>query len=128
MRIFIAQVFALIALINGSISHAIADNQYKPWLQPANPSAIEWFALELQASEGDEEYGENYVTIAFYLGPKSFTDGIIYCDISYLPNARAELVQMIESGIRKRFNLSKNKLYPWANLEIKTEVASLKDR
>src|SRR5437867_10694278 len=75
----------------------------KPWLDEYRPTRIEWVALELQATEGDVEFGENDITVNFYLGLKSFPNGVIYCDLAFLPTASASMVQVIQQGIRQRF-------------------------
>jgi hypothetical protein len=61
----------------------------QPWLDPMNPSKLEWLALQKQADEGDTEFGENGLTVNFYLGDKSYETGVIYCDIDYLPGTSA---------------------------------------
>lgn|GEM_PF-4721488 len=103
----------------GDLSYA--KDRGHPWLLPATPTLLEWAVLELQANEGDVEYGEDKLTITYYLGPKSVEEGIIYCQILYLPSARAEIVQLVEKGIRERFEYTK-KMYTWARLEIVTKV------
>lgn len=115
LRIFI--ILAILFFEIGISDLYAKDNQ--PWLDPMNPSKLEWLALQRQADEGDTEFGENRLTVNFYLGDKSFETGVIYCDIDYLPGTSAELVQKVEEGIRRRFQkLAKSKLYPWAKVEI----------
>jgi hypothetical protein len=99
-----------------------AQTAQRPWLARAKPKLLEWVILELQANESDPEFGENDLTVAFHEGPKSADEGVIYCQIRYLPAASAELVQLVERGIRKRFELVRQ-THPWAKLEIRTEVA-----
>lgn len=89
-----------------------------PWLLPKNPTELEWMALEWQANEGDTEFGENQMTVNFYLGEQSVGSGVIHCDIEYLPDASAELVQFVEEGIQERFKRIQ-KVTPWANVKIK---------
>lgn len=93
-----------------------------PWLEPKNPNRLEWLVLEKQADEGDTEFGENGATVHFYLGPDSYRTGEILCDLAYLPQAQAELVQMIEDGILKRFEV-RRKVDPWARVKIIKKVA-----
>ena len=102
-----------------------AQTAQRPWLRLAQPTVLEWLILELHANESDPEFGENQLTVAFHGGPKSATEGVIYCQIRYLPAASAELVQLVESGIRERFEMQKRS-HPWAKLEIRTEVARAK--
>ena len=94
----------------------------RPWLQPKNPTRLEWLALQKQANEGDTEFGENGLTVNFYLGPDSATRGLVYCDLEYLPSASAELVQLVEDGIQKRFRMEQ-RLSPWATVKIVKKVA-----
>ena len=100
-----------------------AQNIDRPWLKPAEPTLLEYVILDLQANWSDPEFGENDMTIAFYAGPKSFEQGVIYCQIRYLPSAKAEIVQMTQQGIRRRFELDQQKHYPWAKLEFDSAVA-----
>ncbi|MBI5016841.1 MAG: hypothetical protein HZB55_15320 [Deltaproteobacteria bacterium] len=93
-----------------------------PWLDPRNPTRLEWLALEKQATEGNNEFGENGVTVNFYLGPDSYRTGEILCDLAYLPSTSAQLVQMIEDGIQKRFEM-KRSVDPWARVKITKKVA-----
>jgi hypothetical protein len=104
------------------VTPASSQTTQHPWLAPANPTLLEWVILELQANECDPEFGENELTVAFYVGPKSALEGVIYCQIRYLPNTSAELVQLVERGIRERFEITR-KTYPWAKLEFDTKVA-----
>lgn len=91
----------------------------QPWLDPMNPSKLEWLALQKQADEGDTEFGENGLTVNFYLGDKSYESGVIYCDIDYLPGTSAEIVQKLEESIKRRFQKqARSKLYPWAKVKI----------
>jgi hypothetical protein len=115
-RIAAAVVLALSAGISA------AQTSQRPWLMLAKPTVLEWLILELQTYEGDPEFGENHITVAFHGGPRSATEGVIYCQVRYLPAASAELVQLVERGIRERFDIQK-KTHPWAKLEINTEVA-----
>ena len=116
--------FMILAILffESGISDLYAKNK-QPWLDPMNPSKLEWLALQKQADEGDTEFGENGLTVNFYLGEKSYESGVMYCDIDYLPGTSAELVQNVEEGIRRRFQkLAKSKLYPWAKVEIIKKV------
>lgn len=112
-----------IALIVGLYAGtSSAQTAQRPWLAPAKPTLIDWVILELQANESDHDFGENDLTITFHGGPKSDREGVIYCQIRYLPTASVEVVQMVERGIRERFEFTK-RTYPWTKLEIRTEVA-----
>lgn len=108
-----------------SAGPSAAQTAQLPWLKPAKPTLIEWLILELQANAGDPEFGENQLIVAFHGGARSAKEGVIYCQIRYLPAASAELVQQVERGIRERFDLQKQS-YPWAKLEIRSEVARAK--
>lgn len=103
-----------------------AQTPHRPWLASAEPTILEWAILDLQANESDPDFGENDLIVAFHGGPRSADEGVIYCQIRYLPVASAEIVQMVERGIRDRFEQRK-RLYPWAKLEISTEVARLRN-
>jgi hypothetical protein len=89
-----------------------------PWLEPTVPTRLEWLFLELQAVEGDTEFGENGMTVNFYLSPESFRTGEILCDLAYIPGTPAERVQLIEDGILKRFRIMNSKRNPWARVRI----------
>ena len=106
---------------------ADARSQGKPWMKPHQPTELEWLALQFQANEGDWEYGENGVTVNFYLDGKSRDDGIVHCDLSYLPTAEAQLVQLIEDGIQRRFEAWRKPL-PWARVVIHKAVAEINRR
>jgi len=110
------RIFVMIVISNFCLSSVYAKDMH-PWLEPMNPSKLEWLALQKQADEGDTEFGENGLTVNFYLGPKSMETGVVYCDIDYLPSTRAELVQKVEEGIRRRFQ-KQTRIYPWAKVEI----------
>lgn len=112
----IALIFGLYAGISS------AQTAQRPWLAPAKPILIDWVILELQAKENDNDFGGNDLTVTFHGGPKSDREGVIYCQIRYLPTASAGVVQMVERGIRERFEFTK-RTYPWAKLEIRTEIA-----
>jgi hypothetical protein len=96
----------------------------RPWMEPYTPNLIEWLALETQALEGDTEFGENGMTIHFYVSPEAFRTGAIACDIMYVAGTPAEHVQRIEDGILERFKARRN-VYPWARVKIVKKVASL---
>lgn len=93
----------------------------RPWLELAKPTLIEWTAIQWQADWGEPEFGENGVTVNFFLGPRSASLGIIYCDLAYLPSTSAELVDIIEKGIKRRVGVTR-KLIPWAKVEIISRV------
>ena len=93
-------------------------------MEPRNPSRVEWLALETQATEGDPEFGDNGVTINFYLGAGSFETGEILCDLAYLPSTRASLVQIIEDGILNRFEM-RRRVDPWARVKVIKKVVSV---
>jgi hypothetical protein len=68
------------------------------------------------------EFGSNGVTVNFYLGPDSVRTGEIFCDLAYLPGTQAQLVQMIEDGILRRFE-AQRRVDPWARVKIIKKVA-----
>lgn len=113
---------AWLALVSRAQS---STNSLQPWLQPKNPTELEWLALERQAAEGDLQFGEDGVTVNFYLGPDSWSEGIIYCDLDYLPGTDAELVQLLEDGIQKRFQMAQRRL-PWAKVKINKRVIKIR--
>ena len=79
---------------------------------------LEWLVLEWQANEGDVEFGEDDITVNFYLGQGSYDTGTIYCDLAYLPKTSANIVDRREKGILKRFENAKNKFYPWLKIKM----------
>jgi hypothetical protein len=110
----------------GIVVHAFGQSgapKRAPWLEPFAPTRIEWLALQKQATEGQTNFGDNGVTINFYLGPESMRTGEILCDLAYLPGTRAELVQMIEDGIQGRFETARQR-YPWARVRIIKKVVN----
>ena len=110
------------ALIGIPAANAQSNVVGYPWMAPANPTLLNWLALQKQANEGETEFGENGLTVNFYLGPASYELGIIYCDIEYLPSTSAKIVQIVEDGSRRRFE-SPKPIYPWLRVEIKKKVA-----
>src|SRR3989442_426525 len=94
----------------------------RPWLEPHTPSELEWLTLSKQATEGDTEFGSNGMTVNFYLRPESMSAGTVYCDLAYLPEVSAEVVQLVEEGIRNRFRITRQTL-PWAKVQILPKVA-----
>jgi hypothetical protein len=112
-------IVILVILFSGGGIYDLYAKDSQPWLNPMNPSKLEWLVLQKQADEGDTEFGENGLTVNFYLGDKSYETGVIYCDIDYLPDTSAELVQKLEESIQRRFQkLARSKLYPWAKVKI----------
>ena len=103
-----------------------AESSKRPWLEPKNPNRLEWLALEKQSSEGENEFGGNGMTVNFYLGHDSYRTGEILCDIAYLPSTTGEMVQIIEGGIQKRFEMER-KINPWARVKIIKQVARPKN-
>lgn len=87
------------------------------WLQPKVPTLIEWVTLELQASEGDSEYGEDGIIVAYYQCPQN-VKGVVCCDLEYLSSVSAELLVMREDGLRRRFE-SLRVQNPWATLQLR---------
>lgn len=111
-------------LIGAAVASAIgqrSDMSY-PWLQPARPTQVEWLAIEKQATEGQNSFGEDGMTINFYVGPESLRTGVILCDISYTPQVKAQMLQMREDSIRNGFE-KERATYPWAQVKI-TATAS----
>ena len=96
----------------------MADVKKMPtWLEPRNATRLEWLVLEIQATEGVNEFGKNGVTVQFYLNPDSAHTGEILCHLLYLPGTQPEMLQMIENGIQERFEL-RREVNPWAHLKI----------
>jgi hypothetical protein len=115
------------AMLAGILVHAFGQTAVPKqpiWLEPQNPNRLEWLVLQKQADEGDTEFGDNNVTVHFYLGPDSYRTGEILCDLEYLPNTRAQLVQIIEDSILKRFEMQ-HRLNPWARVKIIKKAAKL---
>lgn len=112
----------MLALFVSTRAALLAQDRDRPWLRLKNPVELEWLALQKQADEGDTEFGENGVTVNFYIAGDSYETGIIYCDIDYLPGTSAELVQMIEEGTQKRFAVLRKAL-PWAKVSIRKQPA-----
>lgn len=111
----------------GMVVHALGQTgapKRAPWLDPYTPTRLEWLALEKQASEGHNEFSDNGATVNFYLSPDSLRTGEILCDLEYLPTTQAQVVQMIEDGILKRFEADRQ-VYPWARVKIIKKVAKL---
>ena len=111
----------LIALVTHTLGQTGAPRQ-PSWLEPRNPNRLEWLALEKQANEGDVEFGEDGVTVNFYLGPDSYRTGEILCDLAYLSGTQARMVQTIEEGIQGRFE-AQRRVDPWARVKIIKKVA-----
>jgi hypothetical protein len=114
-------------LIGMAMMHALGQAgapKRDPWLEPYTPTRLEWLALQKQAMEGHKDFAENGVTVNFYTGPDSLRTGEILCDLEYLPTAQAQVVQMIEDGILKRFEMSRQ-VYPWARVKIIKKVAQV---
>jgi hypothetical protein len=59
------------------------EGKHYPWLEPENPSKLDWLALEKQATEGVNTFGEDGVTINFYTGPESNRTGVVLCDLAF---------------------------------------------
>ena len=115
------------ALLIGVLVHALGQTtatRQSPWLESYTPTLLEWFVLQKQADEGDQEFGENGVTVHFYLAPDSLRTGEILCDLAYLPATKAHLVQQIEDGILERFEVDR-RAYPWARVKIIKKVVEL---
>jgi len=98
-----------------------AASRQPSWLEPKNPTRLEWLALEKQATEGVNEFGLSGVTVNFYLGPDSYRTGEILCDLQYLPGTEAELVEITENGILRRFE-AQRRIDPWARVKITKKV------
>jgi hypothetical protein len=94
----------------------------QPWLEPAHPTQLEWLALEKQATEGQNDFGDNGMTINFYVAPESNQTGVIFCDIAYTPQVTAAVLQLTEDSIRHRFDAERAQ-YPWAHVKIITKAA-----
>lgn len=112
------------ALVGAAVVSAIgqrSDIRY-PWLQPAQPTQVEWLAIEKQATEGQNNFGEDGMTINFYVGPESFRTGIILCDISYTPQVTAQTLQLRENSIRHGFE-KERATYPWAQVKITAKAS-----
>jgi hypothetical protein len=112
-------------LIGMAMVHALGQTaapKRAPWLEPYTPTRLEWLALQKQAMEGHKDFGENGVTVNFYLAPDSLRTGEILCDLEYLPTTEARLVQTIEDGILERFEVDR-RVYPWARVKIIKKVA-----
>jgi hypothetical protein len=101
---------------------AVEISSRSPWLKTKDVTELDWLILEEQAAHGETEFGENGVVVSYSLGPRSVESGIVYCEILYLPETRAELVQVIEDGIKSRFEITRKRL-PWATLEVSRKVA-----
>lgn len=97
----------------------------KPWLEAYSPTKIEWAAIEIQAAEADTEFGEDGVTVYFYLGPQAYSEGVISCDIDYLSGTPKVLVEKRELGIRKRFERRRSVPgWEWLRLEMNVREAT----
>ena len=94
-----------------------------PWLEPKVPTRLEWLFIELQAIEGDEEFGDDGMTVSFYLSSESFRTGEILCDLAYISGTPAERVQLREDGILQRFRIMNSKVNPWARVRIIKKAA-----
>jgi hypothetical protein len=99
------------------VGQAAVSNQ-TPWLEQRNPTHLEWLALEKQATEGDNEFGDNGITVNFYLSADSIRTGEVQCDLAYLSSTPAIRVQIIEDGILKRFE-TERRVNPWARVKIR---------
>jgi hypothetical protein len=101
--------------LTGAIEQRSGDRY--PWLQPAQPTQVEWLALEKQATDGQNNFGEDGMTINFYVAPESLRTGVILCDISYTPQVSAAFLQLKEDSIRRGFEKVHTQ-YPWAQVKI----------
>ena len=107
-------------------THSVkAQQSSKPWLAAAKPTVLEWVILELQASENDHEFGENGVTVQIYGNSNSAATGTVYCKLRYLPTTPQEMIELVENGIRERFEYIRAS-YPWAKLLLVKESAGTK--
>lgn len=111
-------------LLGVAVTSAVGQHSgnHYPWLQPAQPTQVEWLAIEKQATEGQNNFGEDGMTINFYVGPESFRTGVILCEISYTPQVKAAMLQLKEDSIRHGFDKERT-TYPWAMVEITTKAA-----
>lgn len=114
-------------MLTGILVHAFGQTsspKQSPWLEAQNPTRLEWLVLQKQADEGDNQFGEDGVTVNFYLNSESYRTGEVLCDLVYLPNTQAAMVQTIEDGILKRFEM-RRKVDSWARVKIIKKVARL---
>lgn len=91
----------------------------EPWLEPYVPTKVEWVVIELQAAEGDPDLGDDGMTVHFFLASKSFSRGVVYCDLAYVPTTTSWFVSAREAAIRRRFE--KRRTIPgweWLKLEL----------
>lgn len=113
-----ATILVIGVLLGALITRAVgqrASNSH-PWLQPANPTQLEWLVLEKQATEGSTVFVDG-MSVNFYVGPESMQTGVIYCDIDYARDVSAARVQLVEESIQRRFE-KERKMYPWAHVKI----------
>lgn len=94
-----------------------------PWLEPKNPTRLEWLALQKQATEGRNDFADSGLMVNFYLRPESVRTGEIYCDLAYLPTTSTAVVQAVEGGILGRFERDRQ-VDPWARVRITKSVAN----
>ena len=111
-------------LVGAAVTSAIgqrSDVRY-PWLQPAQPTQVEWLAIQEQGAYGRNNFGEDGMTISFYVGPESFQTGVILCDISFTPQVKARVLELTEDSIRQSFEKERS-TYPWAKVKITMKAA-----
>lgn len=111
-------VILLCGLFLGTfISAAFSESlESKPWLKTYEPKAFEWFVLELQATEGDQEIGENGFAVHFYSSKDTVSSGVIEVDIEFDQTVSATLIEKLIGNIRKRFEANSKTRFPWAKL------------
>ena len=98
---------------------AQAENQSgaREWLQPANPTKLDWAILDLQANFRSETFSAKGLAASFRTGPESMEKGVIHCDIAHLQTTGAGMLQREERRIGELFEQRRKLFYPWATLE-----------
>ncbi len=86
---------AILATCGLLLFSAQAENQSagREWLQPSNPTKLDWAILDLQANFRSEANPEKGLGTSFRTGPDSTEKGVIHCDIAYLRTTRSAMVQ-----------------------------------
>lgn len=116
---------AILATCGLLLFSAQAENQSaaREWLQPANPTKLDWAILDLQANFRSETFSEKGLAASFRTGPESMEKGVIHCDIAHLPTTSTARVQGEERRIGELFEQRRNLFYPWATLKFHSSKA-----
>ena len=96
-------LFSLASLALVVAQGAPRDSPEQPWRQPYVPSRLEWEVVQSQIAEGDPEFGDDGMTVHYFLDATAYQTGTISCDLAFLGTTPARFLKLKEDGIRARF-------------------------